>query len=477
MKDVFSTNPIKLEPGDKKWHEKTVDTTETYAHSESAEHSEQALEDGLALMGEVSPLCEQVRLEASPDEITSSVLQEAGTNSCSYEHESTISSPEIVGINNSAPVYRHPNEQSLSATGMSHGETGLFLLPERCADSSSSVLSFYACPTETPMNRGSQGARPKITATRRKTNNSKPKSGKKRVTWSSETKEIIDETTFISQRNCLLNLRIPLTNYAEIAVKSVLFMSHSSENISRDLAIMVMNLGWLKHHTFPTAQQLYSAITEINYDERACVSEFIELCKTERGGSVVKSLLDSVDYHLPLNADTQYNTHENFPSKTVASTPLPGDSNYSLQNDNLHAEKSEQGSESFYTHESLEVTVPATAFQLEENSSYPQLPSAAGHTGLQFSYTEPKPNKTHPGKQQNVPLAVENLQQTQVRVLQTEQTYLKADLTCVLCRKKPREVTFLPCGHFALCAACSESLNTCPVCNKQALAEVKTFLS
>ncbi|CAG5117399.1 unnamed protein product [Candidula unifasciata] len=61
-------------------------------------------------------------------------------------------------------------------------------------------------------------------------------------------------------------------------------------------------------------------------------------------------------------------------------------------------------------------------------------------------------------------------------VLKREQERLRNTLTCVLCKSKPVEITLLPCGHFVLCAACSDECNICPVCNKEALAEVKTFL-
>ena len=38
-------------------------------------------------------------------------------------------------------------------------------------------------------------------------------------------------------------------------------------------------------------------------------------------------------------------------------------------------------------------------------------------------------------------------------------------------------VTFLPCGHFITCEACSETYERCPACGKYIMGTVKTYLS
>lgn len=38
-------------------------------------------------------------------------------------------------------------------------------------------------------------------------------------------------------------------------------------------------------------------------------------------------------------------------------------------------------------------------------------------------------------------------------------------------------VTFLPCGHFITCEACSESYENCPACGSVIMGTVKTFLA
>lgn len=64
-----------------------------------------------------------------------------------------------------------------------------------------------------------------------------------------------------------------------------------------------------------------------------------------------------------------------------------------------------------------------------------------------------------------------------LRATENEGKYLKRLLTCVLCKRAPAELTFLPCGHFCICSNCSENVDTCPMCRKRVLAEVKTFLA
>ena len=65
-----------------------------------------------------------------------------------------------------------------------------------------------------------------------------------------------------------------------------------------------------------------------------------------------------------------------------------------------------------------------------------------------------------------------------VTALQSEHDFLTKMTKCILCKSRPREVTFLPCGHFSLCSACADTVSVCPIenCQKEALAEIRTFL-
>ncbi|CAG5130383.1 unnamed protein product [Candidula unifasciata] len=62
-------------------------------------------------------------------------------------------------------------------------------------------------------------------------------------------------------------------------------------------------------------------------------------------------------------------------------------------------------------------------------------------------------------------------------LLEMEHQLLEKSRLCHGCHQKPREVTFLPCGHFITCADCAEPMYVCPLCDKSILATVNTFLS
>ena len=79
---------------------------------------------------------------------------------------------------------------------------------------------------------------------------------------------------------------------------------------------------------------------------------------------------------------------------------------------------------------------------------------------------------------ENVPVAVTTpeKQLSLTSALRSEHELLTQSTRCVSCKSRPREVTFLPCGHFCLCSTCSDTTTLCPICHREALAEVRTFL-
>lgn len=70
---------------------------------------------------------------------------------------------------------------------------------------------------------------------------------------------------------------------------------------------------------------------------------------------------------------------------------------------------------------------------------------------------------------------VEHLK-TCFRLVEREHVLLEKSRLCNLCLLRPRDVTFLPCGHFAACRSCAEPIYVCPCCNKSILATVDTYL-
>ena len=64
--------------------------------------------------------------------------------------------------------------------------------------------------------------------------------------------------------------------------------------------------------------------------------------------------------------------------------------------------------------------------------------------------------------------------------LARENRRLKERKFCRACKKVELShsgVTFLPCGHFITCEACSELYDDCPACGKSIMGTVRTFLS
>ncbi|XP_059179000.1 baculoviral IAP repeat-containing protein 3-like [Physella acuta] len=61
--------------------------------------------------------------------------------------------------------------------------------------------------------------------------------------------------------------------------------------------------------------------------------------------------------------------------------------------------------------------------------------------------------------------------------VKNENTILEGERKCLQCRRSPRGVTFLPCGHFTTCRECSVPMYVCSLCNKNILATVDTYLS
>ena len=51
----------------------------------------------------------------------------------------------------------------------------------------------------------------------------------------------------------------------------------------------------------------------------------------------------------------------------------------------------------------------------------------------------------------------------------------KAARYCLLCTTEQRSVLFLPCGHFAVCGNCAESLSKCPCrdCDEKVIRRIE----
>ncbi|XP_076444286.1 uncharacterized protein LOC143282508 [Babylonia areolata] len=62
------------------------------------------------------------------------------------------------------------------------------------------------------------------------------------------------------------------------------------------------------------------------------------------------------------------------------------------------------------------------------------------------------------------------------RRLLAENRRLRGRQLCRMCGQREISVTLLPCGHFVFCEQCANTLTHCAVCQREILADVRTFL-
>ncbi|BFY97875.1 hypothetical protein BsWGS_00915 [Bradybaena similaris] len=357
----------------------------------------------------------------------------------------------------------------------------------------------------------STGARPKLIATRTLKKNGRPKNKHKNVTWSEEKKCVtfIDDVTYDHYRNRILNLPLPKDSRIFAAVEAMLFMREKDEHISNSLIDIAVKFLWIKLGYCPKAVPLYTTISDFKYNEKALVLAFLELCQTEASLATANTLFGNIQTLILVPVNTNPSSQHSFdavdsiPSHTFCSTPDKIPTCHSLT-DIKSVINSGQQSSLVLTNEplkALDFHIPQQVSQFQEilqppceaNHSVPHIHHPASDTSNPASHSShsvfdinnsispiDRENFTKDSKtsrnQQRLPICKEQMRHLQIEALKKEQEYLKKTLTCVLCKNKPAEITLLPCGHFALCATCSDQCNICPVCKKVALAEVKTFL-
>jgi gas vesicle protein len=317
------------------------------------------------------------------------------------------------------------------------------------------------------------GARPKLVAARTIKKNIKSRNPKKSVRWSEETKSIstIDAITYEHYRKCLLELSIPRTGERNAALEAVLFMSDREQSDHLELVIdMAYRFLWARQDRSPTASELYRAVGDFEYDERNIVVAFQEMWHTRFENSSA-----NIEQHNSLHCteeaqralDNQVTAHvSQLPNNVSDLQPqVP-----QLQNNvsDLQPQVSQLENNVFDLRpqvSQLQNNVSDVQSHIPEKCETSEINSAASLKCWEIQ-----------DKQHKKLLPQEELRREQMYALRKEQEYLKASMMCVLCKVKQIEVTLLPCGHFVLCAACSENCNICPVCNTRAIAEVKTFL-
>lgn len=65
--------------------------------------------------------------------------------------------------------------------------------------------------------------------------------------------------------------------------------------------------------------------------------------------------------------------------------------------------------------------------------------------------------------------------QAEIRDLENELSRRPKE-TCVACMERPRQIAYIPCGHFVVCMSCANKWESrCPVCKARATGTVKIF--
>ena len=113
----------------------------------------------------------------------------------------------------------------------------------------------------------------------------------------------------------------------------------------------------------------------------------------------------------------------------------------------------------------------------QENQSFPSPTRNKDCPSMQSSTASPARDVDRiSGKSQGGSPAPPNDTESRYSRLLAENRWLKRRQLCRLCQRKAVNVTLLPCGHLLYCEDCAQSLSHCGVCQRQILADVKTFL-
>ena len=66
---------------------------------------------------------------------------------------------------------------------------------------------------------------------------------------------------------------------------------------------------------------------------------------------------------------------------------------------------------------------------------------------------------------------------TEMASLRAENQRLKSLRNCKICLSSHIQILFLPCRHLVCCEKCSGCLRHCPICRREILGEVRTFMA
>ena len=110
----------------------------------------------------------------------------------------------------------------------------------------------------------------------------------------------------------------------------------------------------------------------------------------------------------------------------------------------------------------------------EKSSLLTNLRNASRNRRMAARTSSPRSDEKETAK---VVETISNALQAEIDALEGELSK-RPTVTCVACMERPRQIAYIPCGHFVVCRPCADKWkNCCPVCKADATSTVKIYNS
>ncbi|XP_005093481.1 uncharacterized protein LOC101856247 [Aplysia californica] len=283
-----------------------------------------------------------------------------------------------------------------------------------------------------PSSTVSQGARPKTA---------------QRVTWSSQLVSTSSSEVLERHKDKLMAVACEAFFWSSPTAEAVRTMIPCTVNEPEHLLKLATKLYRVEHKAYPKAKDLLNVLYDCEFQEENIVTRFIGIYN-ERDDSEFNDDCETLEKKNERDfCDTPHEPKSAHSDTNVSSSNHP------------QSERNTEDQETLPT--PAENTHAEDAGVISEGDTQPD-EGCLGAAGQKHS--EPKC------------MTEAQEQSCLARVVRREHELLVKSTKCVSCKVRPKEVIFLPCGHYSLCSVCSDQLFICPICKKEALAEVRTFL-
>jgi len=256
-------------------------------------------------------------------------------------------------------------------------------------------------------------------------------------------------------RRKLMNVHLASSFQTSSAMEAIRTMIPRCVRHPDDVIILGAKLYALEHKRSPNAKALLSILIDCEFEEVNIIRNFVTLSVAVEGsqGSQGESVNEN-----SVNSRTEFRESETLNNSDVLSAvptvPLAIPSTVQSTHQPTTIQPTTKSTHQPTALPTVQPTVLSTA-----------LPTVSPTVPSTTLLTSP----LHASKSHRLSCLA--------AVVTNERDMLVDATTCVACKVNPREVTFLPCGHYSLCSSCSAKTCICPICQGKALAEVRTFLA